>query len=253
MLFNTLLLSGLAALAVASPIARRQDGASCTNNRPKPVLPVNGGQVELTAPANGTSLKYILLGFGFQNYTCASVNDAPTATGAVAMLYDVTALYPGQSPQSLTIDAFNGLAPKALYEKDIPLNVQLPPLLGVDPTAPFLVPDAPLELEGMDAPIPFAGHHFFNAGGVPTFKVSGPKGDVNFLAKKLESISAPTTADVGPDGTGAVGWLNLGANEGTTGAKFVYRVVTVGGNSHGCASGVTSDSTSYTTQYWIYE
>lgn len=168
------------------------------------------------------------------------------------MLYDVTALYPGQGPQSLSIEAFDDLTSKALYEKDIPLNLREPPLLGADLATPFPDDNADLVLDGLTAPLPFAGHHFFNIGKVPQFVVSGSKGDVDFHATKLDSISAPTEADVGPDGTGAVGWLYLGAGEGTVGATYLYRVITAGGVSHGCASGATEDSTSYATQYWIY-
>lgn len=201
---------------------------------------------------NGTSLKYILLGFGFQNYTCESTESDAAAVGALAMLYDATSLYPGQSAQSLSIEEFNELSITTLHSKDIPLKLQQPPLMGADPSEPFLTPGEDLQLDSLAEPIPFVGHHFFNSKGVPQFKVSGAKGDVDFHAAKLDSIAAPSTADVGPDGTGAVGWLYLGAGEGTVGGSFLYRVVTAGGNSHGCSAGNSADSTSYTTQYWIY-
>lgn len=205
---------------------------------------------ELPGPRNAT-LKYILLGFGIQNYTCESTQAVGASIGAVAMLYDVTPLYPGQSPRSLTIEAFNDLTTKTLHSKDIPLNLQEPPLLGADPAEPFLTPGENLKLDGL-APIPFVGHHFFNINRKPQFKVKGSKGEVNFLATKLDGVPAPSSADIGPDGTGAVDWLYLGAIEGTVGGSFVYRVVTAGGNSHGCSAGNAVDSTSYTTQYWVY-
>jgi hypothetical protein len=249
MLFNTLFLSGLAALAAASPIAPQHVRRNC--NVPAPVLPVNGGDKELPSSGNAT-LKYILLGFGIQNYTCESTEATAASIGAVAMLYDVTPLYPGQGPQSLTIEAFNELTTTTLHNKDIPLNLLEPPLLGADPSEPFLNPGEDLVLDSVDAPIPFVGHHFFNINRTPQFKVSGDNGDVNFLATKLDSATAPGSADVGPDGTGAVGWLYLGAGEGTVGGSYVYRVITAGGNSHGCAAGNAVDSTSYTTQYWIF-
>lgn len=207
---------------------------------------------ELPAAVNGTTLKYILLGFGIQNYTCETTESAAAAIGAVAMLYDATSLYPGQSASSLSMEAFNELTTKTLHTKDIPLNLNAPPLLGANPSEPFLNPGEDLVLDDLDEPIPFVGHHFFNSQKVPQFQVNGDKGEVNFLATKLDSINAPTSADIGPDGTGAVGWLYLGAGEGTVGASFLYRVTTAGGNSHGCAAGNAADSTSYTTQYWIY-
>lgn len=252
MLFNTFFVSGLAALAAASPIAPRQNGRSCSSNRPTPVLPVHGGGRELPAPVNGTSLKYILLGFGVQNYTCETTESDAAAIGALAMLYDATPLYPGQSSQSLSMEAFNELTVKTLHSRDIPLNLLEPPLIGADPSEPFLTPGVDLELDDVAEPLPFVGHHFFNINGVPQFKVNGAKGEVNFLAAKLDSITAPSSADVGPDGTGAVSWLYLGAGSGTVGGSYLYRVVTAGGNSHGCSTGNTADSTSYTTQYWIY-
>lgn len=196
------------------------------------------------------TLKNILLGFGIQNYTCASGGADPTATGALAMLYDITPLYPGQSGSSLSQEAFDNLVSSALNNHELPINIIKPPqegqlTPGADISAPF--PDgAPLQLEGLE-PIPFVGHHTFNNEGVPHFEYN----DVDLLAKKLDAVDAPAGSDAGPDDTGAVAWLYLGADEGSVGAKAVYRVHTAGGNSHGCG-GVGSDSTSYSTMYWFY-
>jgi hypothetical protein len=192
------------------------------------------------------------LGFGIQNYTCESTESTANAIGALAMLYDITALYPGQSCRALPIEEFNKLTSRILHSTSIPLNLQQPPWLGADPLDPFITPGEDLQLDGLDDPIPFVGHHFFNRRKVPQFQVEGAQGEVNFLASKLDSIAAPSSADAGADGTGAVDWLYLGASEGTIGGSFLYRVITAGGKSHGCSSGNAVDSTSYTTQYWIY-
>ncbi|KAF7547400.1 hypothetical protein G7046_g9018 [Stylonectria norvegica] len=118
---------------------------------------------------------------------------------------------------------------------------------GASATNPF-TPDAPLQLSGL-APLPFIGHHFFNSAGVPTFVLDG--GSITLFGKKLDSLAAPATADKGPDGTGAVAWLRLGDNGGSTGATFVFRVLTSGGASHGCTA-VGDDTTSYSATYWFY-
>lgn len=209
-------------------------------------LTVSAGK-ELAQPPSNSTLKYIALGFGIQNYTCAEVGADPTATGALAMLYDATSFYPGQSESSLSMEAFNQLTVSALYDHEVPLNLAPESDDTIAPGAlvPPFTPDAPLTVDGVE--LPFAGHHFFNGESVPQFRIQ----EIDFLSKKLDSCDAPADADEGIEGTGAVGWLYLGAAEGTVGAQYVYRVTTVGGASHGCSM-VGEDSTSYTTQYWFF-
>lgn len=202
---------------------------------------------ELAQPPSNTTLKYIALGFGIQNYTCEAEGATPTATGALAMLYDITSFYPGQSESSLSIEAFNELAVSALYDHEVPLNLaeESEGVIAPGAVVPPFTPDAPLTVDGVE--LPFAGHHFFNGEGVPQFRIQ----EIDILSEKLDSSDAPADADAGVDGTGAVGWLQLGALEGTVGAQYVYRVITVGGVSHGCSM-AGEDSTSYTTQYWFF-
>lgn len=121
---------------------------------------------------------------------------------------------------------------------------------GASLTAPFPAP-ADLSVEGIDQPLKFLGHHFFNGEGVPTFELDN--GSIYLTSKKDENVDAPKSASAGPDGTGAVGWLKLSATDDATGpAKLVYRVITAGGNSHGCAKAAGDDSTSYAATYWFY-
>jgi hypothetical protein len=259
MLTKTFLLIASAALALAAPAppagpgGPKGKGPGC--NKPQPVLPVHGGAKELESPPAGLALKAIALGFGIQNYTCSSdPSEKAAATGAVAMLYDVTSLYPGQGPKSLSLEAFNSLTTNALWNHDVPLNFdpvtddRINGSKGASLTKPF-TEDAPLKIEGLD-PIPFTGHHFFAADGKPTFVVK--KGNINYVGAKKDSIDAPAGADVGPEGTGAVAWLYLSSVEGTKGATHLYRVLTAGGVSHGCAEGAGNDSVSYATTYWFY-
>jgi hypothetical protein len=271
MLTKTFVLLASAALALAAPAgpappkpaapAGPAAGPAGCIGKTQPALPVNGGARELAQPPAGTKLKAIALGFGIQNYTCASDTASAVATGAVAMLYDITKLYPGQGPKSLSVEAFNALTTTALWNHDVPLNfdpVTDDRIAGSKPaslTAPFTASEA-LKLDGLD-PIPFAGHHFFRADGKPAFVLNKDVGNtgkdgINYVAKKEDAIDAPTTSDKGPEGTGVVGWLQLSAVEDTKGASMLYRVVTAGGNSHGCANGGKADSVSYAAQYWFF-
>lgn len=201
---------------------------------------------ELPSPPAGVSLTRIVLGFGIQNYTCTDVNSDPSAIGALAMLYDITDLYPGKSRRSLKAREWVKLSSKALNSHDVPLTM-IPGGIGADSDHPF-PKNAALKLSGM-ASIPFVGDHFFNSNGTPTFHIGR---DV-FFGKKLAAVNAPTCADAGPDGTGAVPWLYLGDAGSSVGVKYVYRVFTAGGNSHGCdVVEAGDDSTSYATMYWFY-
>lgn len=196
---------------------------------------------------------HIALGFGIQNYTCATVGGTAAATGALAMLYDATSLYPGQSYSSLSAEDFNALPGKVLNSQPVPLHFNPSPEGRADPKHPGATSDpwtaeTPLIADGH--PLRFLGHHFFNSAGVPTFVLDD--GKINLLAKKIAGVDAPASADPGPDKTGAVAWLYLGNNPGSVGAKYVYRVITAGGNSHGCAVGTGGDSTSYAATYWFY-
>ncbi|KAF7544397.1 hypothetical protein G7Z17_g9993 [Cylindrodendrum hubeiense] len=233
MLANSLLFLASATLALASPCVRSS-----------PVLPVNGGAKELATPPSNLTLKHIALGFGIQNYTCASAGATATATGALAMLYDIAHLYPGQSRIALDNADWLTLTADALDSQAVPLNLKTDGEPGADPVNPFTASTA-LTVNGLD--LPFLGHHYFNAAGVPTFDL----GSQIFFGTKLDSVAAPSSAYSGPDGTGAVAWLQLGDTGASVGISYVYRVLTAGGNAHTCTE-AGNDSTSYTAQYWYY-
>jgi hypothetical protein len=63
-------------------------------------------------------LSHRIRGFG-SGHSCAW---KATAIGALAMLYDVTLLYPGHGPRSLTLKAFKTLPSTVLWNHDVPLN-----------------------------------------------------------------------------------------------------------------------------------
>ncbi|RGP64745.1 hypothetical protein FSPOR_7681 [Fusarium sporotrichioides] len=255
MLANSLFVLASAALALASPVKNFGSGSSCKPGKPMPVLPVNGGlsltrhntATELPSPPQGATLKHIALGFGIQNYTCADAAATPAAQGALAVLYDVTHLYPGQGPASLRPDKWASLTSEVLNTGKIPLNLN-DNGVGASLTNPFPKKSS-FKLDGPPKNLPYLGHHFFNAAGVPTFDLDAA--NQLLVCKKLDGIKAPASAPAGPEGTGAVDWLYLGDAGGSIGVSYVYRVLTAGGASHGCkAKGV--DSTSYTTLYWFY-
>ncbi|PCD21483.1 hypothetical protein AU210_016445 [Fusarium oxysporum f. sp. radicis-cucumerinum] len=244
MLANSLLVFSFAVSALASPFHNSGNDLAC--KRGSPVLPMNGGPSELLAPPGDVKLRHIALGFGIQNYTCAGPNTIPAATGALAVLYDITHLYPGQSHSSLTLRKWASFPSDVLNREKVPLNRDSSG--GASLNNPF-PKKQPLKVESLHKNIPYLGHHFFNSAGVPTFDLD----KVNHLlvAKKIGSIKAPTSAPAGPEGTGAVDWLYLGDAGGSHGVSIAYRVLTAGGASRGCTA-KANDSISYTAFYWFY-
>ncbi|KAK0726944.1 hypothetical protein B0T26DRAFT_637671, partial [Lasiosphaeria miniovina] len=208
---------------------------------------------QLSAPDAGLVLKKIAIGHGIQNYTCTDSAPATTASaiGALAILYDVTSLFPGTLRTGLSNATWNDFPKNLLYGKPVPLNL-INPNTGYGATASPFPRAADLTLGNIRAS--FLGHHYFDQFGSPTFELL----TVNLKAsvKKLEGFNAPATADKGILNTGAVQWLKLidngkGFNKGLT---TVYRVVTAGGAAEACSKigpGVV-DSVPYTTYYWFY-
>lgn len=263
MIAKSLLVLATAALAAATPIdSGRRLHRRCSG--PKPVLPVNGDFPELPPPPPDARLKRIALGYGIQNYTCAGTDADPVATGALAGLFDMTPFYPNpEDPKSLDQATFDRLTAIVMESasKNIPLKLEdaLPDRVpnsspGADASSPFL-PSFPLPIPGMDGfELKHTGQHFFTDAGVPMFKLDD---GLTIQCAKLDASNAPKSAASGADGEGAVAWLRLGVKEGTegkgtNGLKFVYRVQTAAGSSHGCKEGGNSDSSFYTAAYWFY-
>jgi len=239
--------------------------ASAVPCKPTPTLPSTGGASELPAPPSNLVLKKIALGHGIQNYSCADAAATPQALGALAVLYDITPLYPGGGPGSLpSIEAFNALTTTALWTTDLPLNlvnaaaaaagVKLSSKEYGATSTPF---QAPKDLKlGNLPPLKYSGIHYFDSmvPSTPNFDLTGP-GNLKAHVTKTGDVSAPAGADKGPLNTGAVKWLqltdtNLGLSRGI---KLVYRVVTAGGVAESCATtGAGKASVPYTAQYWFF-
>ena len=96
----------------------------------------------------------------------------------------------------------------------------------------------------------YIGQHYFDANNVPDFDL----GSNGFLAgKKKADIPAPTGANPGPAGTGAVDWIELGAKPGSNILKEVYRVEVAGGNRPKSCNGQTANiNVQYAAQYWFF-
>lgn len=190
--------------------------------------------------------------------------------GALAVLYDATALYSAPS--------YANLSSTVLWNQAIPLNLVNPaaanPVSTVngvtstnfsesdyqaDSANPFPNPPLDLALTAQQVSAPFLGHHYFDATSVPTFDLSASTDKLFFSGAKTGDVKAPTDADKGVLATGAVDWLELGDNGRglSVGVSNVYRVVTAGGVAEACSvSGVNPTgqvfSVPYVAQYWFY-
>ncbi|KAK3900775.1 hypothetical protein C8A05DRAFT_35584 [Staphylotrichum tortipilum] len=242
MVSTTLVFAALVAAVSAVPACRP----------PTYTLPKLGAETELAAPAAGLVLRKIAIGHGIQNYTCKDTTSAPSANGALAVLYDATLLYPGTKKTGLSQAAWDNAPSTVLRHTALPLNKLAGSEYGADATNPF-PPAADLKPgQGLPA-LKFLGHHFFDIDGVPVFDLTaaGLKATVH----KITALNAPATADKGITGTGAVAWLQLddtgaGLSKGVT---TVYRVITAGGAGKACSvAGVGPQSVPYTTYYWFF-
>ncbi|KAI0179431.1 hypothetical protein GGR52DRAFT_306608 [Hypoxylon sp. FL1284] len=262
------LLSALA-LSSASPLRRRCGNDTLptpTNPLPTrpgvtvPVLPTTGTSNELQGPPENATLKHILVGHGIQNYTCGAAGSKAAAIGALAVVWEITDLYPGMSPSSLSAADFADLPSKVLRTTPMPLNMA--PATGNSSSAatwtrgavvaaPFPAP-ADLAIRDVAAPVRFVGHHFFDATNTPTFDLSAA--GERFSGKKDGDVAAPPGSDPGVDpATGAADWLRLGDKGGSTGGvQLVFRVRTAGGNAEPCGAAGEAQSIPYAAQYWVY-
>lgn len=200
-------------------------------------------------------MKHVAVGHGVQNYSCTAAGATSASKGALAVLYDVYGLYPGVGPNSLkTTDQFFALPSNVVYNTALPINLTstVDRLqsndMGADPLYPFISPALPLNIKPLPT-LDILGHHFFDIDSNPNFVLS----DSSIDSQKNASVNAPSTADPGPAGTGAVAWLELTpiTNSTLNGISSVYRVSTAGGNGHSC-TGAGLDTVVYSALYYFY-
>jgi hypothetical protein len=147
----------------------------------------------------------------------------PVALGAVATLFDATAL---------------------AYANEALLHT-LPAIAVYRP-----MPPGYLDITGNRFDV--LGHHFFDSAGTPTFDLTAVN-KIGYMAK-IVAVSAPATANKGPAGTGAVPWLYLDKKLGYTsvGISQVYRVETAGGIQQVNCTVAGVMSIQYAAEYWFY-
>ncbi|KAE8354958.1 hypothetical protein BDV28DRAFT_63342 [Aspergillus coremiiformis] len=181
---------------------------------------------KLPAP-EGQRPRYVALGRGTQNYTCASpsTNSTPVAVGAVAKLYNASCIAGRFS------DMLNMLP-------NIEYNIPLP--YGESDRLP------PANLDLM-------GHHFFD-GPTPVFNLDTTAVHQYGMVrtKKEAQIDAPPNAIQGNGG--AVAWLYLSTTSGTVGDySSVYRVDTAGGSPPKTCKDMPAEFTvQYAANYYFY-
>lgn len=203
------ILLSFVATSFALPAQGPPQTSGCDLSKVKLNLPTN--QTQLAVPA-GATLKFIGLGSGVQNYTCAS--GVFSSVGAVATLYDASCAASNTGNlEALPEQTKAGSAPK--------INGNTPAKLG---------------------------DHFFitnpttGTGVSPEFNF-GSNGLV--VAKKTGDI--PATCDPKEN----VDWLMLSNVEGTL-ASTVFRVFTHGGQPAATCTGTQSASIPYTALYYFY-
>jgi hypothetical protein len=191
--------------------------SASSDSHPTPIVPHDNGVTQLPLPAANLSLKHVTIGRGVQNYTCASSESNPIPAGAIASLFDVTAM---AFESATLIDA-------------IPAHAVYRP-----------VPE--YSMYGF----PVIGHHYFDSEGTPIFNLSTVQ-ELLFV-RKVANISAPVGASKGPAGTGAVDWLQLADKGGSVGCTDVYRVVTAGGSPPTSCMTPDTVTVDYAAEYWFY-
>jgi len=160
---------------------------------------------------SGLQLRYIALGYGTQNYTCASASAVPVSIGAVATLYNATYL--------------------------------------AAPVSASLIPSLPaLALSTRSGlGLPVLGHHFFAPGSVPTFALDAATPALALSAKKAADVPAP--AGGVKDSVDWLMLVDNGSG-GTTGLKAVYRVETAGGSPNSTCTAAGGLQVAYAAEYW---
>jgi hypothetical protein len=97
------------------------------------------------------------------------------------------------------------------------------------------------------------GNHYFDSASTPTFNLTSVK-KMGFMQKTV-GVSAPAGANIGPDKTSAVPWLDLNLKPGYPFKNItqVYRVETAGGNPFATCNSTATMVIQYAAEYWFYD
>ncbi|PWY71731.1 hypothetical protein BO70DRAFT_298119, partial [Aspergillus heteromorphus CBS 117.55] len=178
----------------------------------------------LPSPSPGLKLKYLAIGLGSQNYTCASAGASakPTSIGAVATLYDASCAL--SSNQDL-LHALPNLVTRVPMEA-VELVATLASLLNPSSLGVIM------------------GVHYFRDASTAFFDFR-PSGANDWVAaKKVNNATAP--------GGYHVPWLKLDSVE-SNGIKEVFRVHTINGAAPATCQGFDGPfQIGYAAEYWFY-
>ncbi|KAF2720826.1 hypothetical protein K431DRAFT_285520 [Polychaeton citri CBS 116435] len=231
--------------------------ASCLPHNPRwsshtPAIPlseVDNSSNALPDPESlDYDLKYIALGLGTQNYSCANGASAPAAVGALARLFDATAYL---SKHQKAVDSLSADYLKP-YEE----------IFDNDKCSPYTKKNGDIAFPCQDGVnkyldhLPKLGEHYFTAAGVPSFDLKDAQPPLFLAAKKVGSVAAPASAYAGSESEGAVAWLYLTDNGSgvSNGLKAVYRIETAGGSPPTtCAGQPESIIVPYAAEYWFFD
>ena len=199
-----------------------------------PALPLDLVATSATSalPTPTSTIKYIALGLGTQNYTCNSTTGKYDAAGALARLFDAT-VHLSVNPSEISslsqtyLDAYTSLE-------------------CASSSSDCINKDHRCEDRANAKSLPILGEHYFTVAGTPTFDLqSAPKHPFLYAAKKAD-VPAPSSDDVD--------WLFLASNGSTVNnvISSAYRIETAGGVQPSTCSGSDSITVPYAAQYWYY-
>lgn len=147
-------------------------------------------------PTPTSTLRYIAVQVGTQNYTCNADTGIYTAIGALARIYDATAFLMSV-PREIDSLSQNYLATyvSQQYHREVTSDVALNNACENYTDSQY----HPL--------LPVLGRHYFTSIGTPTFDLALAPEHPFLYAKKLSSVHAPSSQDVD--------WLYLVSNGST--------------------------------------
>lgn len=170
----------------------------------------------LTPPGEDLALKYLVLGRGTQNYTCADQTDnsTPKAIGATATLFDASCLAALTSNSNSDSNPINHEDATKPQTRSKSLLALLPDILQPIPLSNLELSTSILaRITGQNLLI---GKHYFTAEGVPLFDLrdgqQSSSSDSWMKAEKEGAMDAPVKPGYGL--TGDVDWLKLVGVEG---------------------------------------
>ncbi|KAJ4495736.1 putative malate dehydrogenase [Lentinula edodes] len=225
MISTFVVLASLACASLAAP---------ATSSADAPLCDVSSAVIELgssTLPAPKFTPKFVGLGVGTQNYTCAS-SGTYTNVGALAELFDISCLYgqPGFDDITSVVSLFWNAAPPTVTPSEIIAFGEEYDLSFVLGEHYFVV--NPVTGSGLNPKWDFTSHAF---DGNPNAYVVG---------SKVDDVPAPT-------GSSDIDWLYLTNLTGSL-ANEIYRIETKGGQPPAsCTPGSNNITVKYTSLYWF--